>query len=278
MNGIFLIDKPAGMTSFDVIAVLRKKLGIKKIGHTGTLDPNATGLMMILVGKSTKLLPYIDNQTKTYQATMKLGIKTHTGDIWGNVKETKVVIPITESQVQETFKKFTGPQQQIPPMVSAISVNGKRLYEYARQDIEIERLPRNIEVYTLQGKLGMEEIEFIAHCSSGTYIRTLCEDMALDLTNIACMSSLRRIEIGKFKLNQAITLAELDPIHIPWLSEEEVVGLPVIEVYDQTEFKDGKIMSLDSPYDTVILKYEGELVAVYTRQNGSNYRSLRGLW
>lgn len=278
MNGIFLIDKPAGMTSFDVIAVLRKKLGIKKIGHTGTLDPNATGLMMILVGKSTKLLPYIENQTKTYHATMKLGIKTHTGDIWGNVKETKAVIPIMESQVQETFKKFTGPQQQIPPMVSAISVNGKRLYEYARQDIEIERLPRNIEVYTLQGKLGMDEIEFIAHCSSGTYIRTLCEDMALDLNNIACMSSLRRIEIGKFKLNQAITLAELDPIHIPWLSEEEVVGLPVIEVYDQTEFKDGKIMSLESPYDTVILKYEGELVAVYTRQNGSNYRSLRGLW
>lgn len=278
MNGIFLIDKPAGMTSFDVIAVLRKKLGIKKIGHTGTLDPNATGLMMILVGKATKLLPYIDNQTKTYHAQLRFGLKTHTGDIWGEVLETKEVCEVSEKQVQATFKQFLGQQQQMPPMVSAISVNGKRLYEYARQSIEVERKPRTIEIFDLHGHILADGLEFVTHCSSGTYIRTLCEDLAHALNNIASMSYLRRTSIAHFTLQQASNLMDLDPAKLQWLNEEEVIGLPVIEVEDNSRFKDGKTMSFESPYDTVIVKYQGELVAVYSRVSDSTYKSVRGLW
>ena len=146
VNGILLIDKPTDITSFGVVAKVRRKLHIKKIGHTGTLDPNATGLLILLIDKATKLLPYVDYHDKTYEFTMKLGLKTATGDIWGDVIANRNITDIDQDEIDKIAKSFIGVYEQIPPMVSAIKVNGKKLYEYAREDKIIDRKTRSVNL------------------------------------------------------------------------------------------------------------------------------------
>ena len=215
MQGILIINKPQGYTSQDVVSKVKKILNVKKAGHTGTLDPMATGVLPVLIGEYTKLSKYLIEHDKTYVAKLKLGLKTDTGDLEGNVIEEKEFDKsiLERSNVENVLKSFLGKQKQIPPMYSAIKINGKKLYEYAREGIEVEVEPRDIELYKLNLlSIENDEIEFEVSCSKGTYIRVVCEDIAKTLGTIGTMSSLNRTIVDKFNISQAITFEELESI------------------------------------------------------------------
>ena len=201
MNGVIVVDKVKGNTSFDEIRKIRKEYNIKKVGHTGTLDPMATGVLTILVGEATKLSDYLMNHDKEYVATLSLGEKRDTGDSEGKIIETKKVPELNEKYVNETLKSFEGKISQIPPKYSAIKVNGKKLYEYARSGEKIEIKPRKVTIFEINLiEIKENNITFKVHCSKGTYIRTLCEDIAEKLGTVGYMSSLRRTRVGNFTL------------------------------------------------------------------------------
>ena len=195
MDGILIIDKPKGCTSHDIVNILRKELNTKKIGHTGTLDPNATGVLPILVGQATKISKYLIEHDKTYQVEMKLGEETDTLDSEGKIikkQETKV---LDEKKIKEVLNSFIGKQKQIPPIYSAIKINGKKAYEYARKGQEVEIPPREIEIYDIKFiSYSNDTIQFEVKCSKGTYIRTLCKDIAKRTRN--------NIIYEKFKKNK----------------------------------------------------------------------------
>ena len=182
MNGVLIINKPKGYTSHDIVNVVRKKLNTKKVGHTGTLDPDATGVLPILIGTATKISKYLIEHKKIYMATVRLGYKTDTADASGKIiKEDKYFQKIDDKKIEDILASFLGKQKQVPPMYSAIKVDGKKLYEYARDGVEIERAARDIEIYDIEvEKFNVEdnEITFRVKCSKGTYIRTLCETIA----------------------------------------------------------------------------------------------------
>ena len=212
MDGIVIINKEKEYTSHDVVAKVKKILNEKKVGHTGTLDPNATGVLPILLGKGTKLSKYLINHNKIYEATLKLGEKTDTADIEGKITEEKDVKKenLSQENVTKVLKEFIGKSKQVPPMYSAIKVNGKKLYEYARKGQTIEIKPREIEIYGIELlNINNNEISFKVHCSKGTYIRTLCENIAEKLETVGYMKELKRIEVGEFNIENAITLKEL---------------------------------------------------------------------
>ncbi|MGN1301965.1 MAG: tRNA pseudouridine(55) synthase TruB [Clostridia bacterium] len=211
MDGVLIINKPKGFTSHDVVNVLRKALNTKKIGHTGTLDPNATGVLPILIGTATKISKYLIEHDKTYIATLSLGEKTDTGDSEGNIIEKDLNFQnISCKQIRDVLKTFIGKQKQIPPMYSAIKINGKKAYEYARQGQAVQLEPRNIEIYSINLiKAEDKEITFEVSCSKGTYIRTLCEDIAKKLGTIGYMKELTRTSINEFKLENAIAIEEV---------------------------------------------------------------------
>lgn len=213
MDGIIIINKEQDYTSNDVVQIIKKKYN-EKVGHTGTLDPMATGVLPILVGKGTLLSKYLINHDKIYVATLKLGIKTDTGDITGDIiKESKVDESILDKEnVLKVLEEMKGEQEQIPPMYSAIKVNGKKLYEYARKGLTIDIQPRIINIYNtelLNIDMENKEIQFRVSCSKGTYIRTLCEDIAERLGTIGTMSSLNREKVGDFEISEAIKLSEI---------------------------------------------------------------------
>ena len=213
MDGIIIINKEKEYTSHDVVAKVKKILNEKKVGHTGTLDPNATGVLPILLGKGTKLSKYLINHNKIYEATLKLGEKTDTADIEGKIIEEKDVKKenLSEENIVKILQKFIGKSKQVPPMYSAIKVNGKKLYEYARKGQTIEIKPREIEIYSIELlNINNNEITFRVHCSKGTYIRTLCENIAEKLETVGYMKDLKRIEVGEFNIKNAITLKELE--------------------------------------------------------------------
>lgn len=209
MNGLLLIDKPQDFTSQDVVSKVKKILNVKKAGHIGTLDPMATGLLPILIGDYTKISKYLIEHDKTYIAKLKLGIKTDTGDITGKILEKQDVSKI--SNIEEIINSFKGIQKQTPPMYSAIKIDGKKLYEYAREGRKIEVPEREIEIYDIKLLNANDgEIEFMVSCSKGTYIRVLCEDIARALGTIGTMSSLRRIVVDKFSIDDAYTFEKLE--------------------------------------------------------------------
>ena len=211
MNGIILIDKPKEYTSHDVVAVI-KKISKEKVGHTGTLDPNATGVLPLLIGKATGISKHLINHDKTYIATLKLGLKTDTADVEGNVIEEKEVPELSEELVIKALNSMIGKQTQLPPMYSAIKVNGKKLYEYARQGKTVEVKGRDIEIYDmklLELNLKEAEIIFEISCSKGTYIRTVCENVAEKLSTVGYMKELRRIKVGEFDIKDSINIEEI---------------------------------------------------------------------
>jgi len=210
MNGILIINKPKGYTSHDIVNVLRKELNTKKIGHTGTLDPNATGVLPILIGQATKISKYLIEHDKTYIAELKLGEKSSTGDPEGEIVERKNIPNITEKQIENVLKSFIGRQEQIPPIYSSIKINGKKAYEYARKGETVEISPREIEIMNISLiKFEKDTITFEVKCSKGTYIRVLCEDIAKKLGTVGLMSNLIRTEVNNFNIENAYTLEDI---------------------------------------------------------------------
>ena len=211
MNGVILIHKEKDFTSFDVVAVVRKLTGQKKVGHTGTLDPNATGVLPVLLGTATKAQDIIPCHDKRYRADFRFGIATDTLDIWGKVIEQQPS-DITEEQIEGALGSLRGEIEQLPPMYSAVSVGGKRLYQYAREGKEVERRPRKVTVYSLElisfdeaAQSGTLDI----YCSNGTYIRTLIDDLARALGTVGVMTDLVRYEACGYPLDDCMTLDEL---------------------------------------------------------------------
>lgn len=211
MDGVIIINKPKGYTSHDVVNIVRKQLNMKKVGHTGTLDPNATGVLPILVGQATKISKYLIEHKKTYIATIELGEKRDTGDSEGNIIESDSNIKEFDiSIIKQVLQSFLGKQKQIPPMYSAIKLNGKKLYEYARSGQKVKVEPREIEIYKMELiEYKNNRIEFKVECSKGTYIRTLCENIAEKLGTIGYMKELQRTSVDKFKIEDSINLEEL---------------------------------------------------------------------
>ena len=214
MDGIFLINKEKGFTSHDIVNKV-KHIFNEKVGHTGTLDPNATGLLPILIGKGTKLSQYLINHDKEYEVTLKLGVKTDTGDSEGKIlDEQNVDISImNQEKIEKVLTSFIGKQMQTPPIYSAIKVKGKKLYEYARKNIQVDIEPRKIEIYNIFLRCLDENdniIKFKVKCSKGTYIRSLCENIAEKLGTIGYMKELNRIKVGIFDIKSSIKLEELE--------------------------------------------------------------------
>ena len=214
MNGIIVINKEKNWTSNDVVQKI-KGIFHEKVGHTGTLDPLATGVIPILVGKGTQLSKYLINHDKEYIATIKLGYKTSTGDLEGNIVEQKEVLDgmLEKDHVNGVLKQFEGKITQIPPIYSAIKVNGKKLYEYARKSQNVEIPSRNIEIYEIElisiSKEDME-ITYRVHCSKGTYIRTLCEDISEKLGTVGYMKELQRTRVGNFSIQNSLKITDMN--------------------------------------------------------------------
>ena len=210
MDGYLLIDKEQDWTSFDVVAKLRNVLKEKHIGHAGTLDPMATGLLIVMLGKGCKSSDALMHHSKEYVATLRLGTATDTQDIWGNIMSTKSAPDLSDGEMKSCLSSFIGDIQQIPPMYSAIKKNGKKLYEIARRGGEVEREPRPIHVESIE-ILGHEgpDWHLKIQCSSGTYIRTLCNDIGEAVGCGGCMAALRRTKIGKASIENAHKVSEI---------------------------------------------------------------------
>lgn len=218
MNGILIINKSKGYTSHDIVAKVKKITG-KKVGHTGTLDPLATGVLPLLIGKGTLCSKYLINHNKTYKVLLKLGIKKSTGDEEGDIVQEEIVDEeiLNEKNVKTVLESFLGEQEQIPPIYSAIKVNGKKLYEYARKGQKVEIQPRKITIYDIELlKIDKEnkEIQYEVSCSKGTYIRSLCEDIAKKMSTVGYMKELQRTKVGTFSIEQSIAVEDLNEKNI----------------------------------------------------------------
>ncbi len=216
MEGILLVDKPRDHTSHDVVARLRGKLQMRRVGHAGTLDPMATGLLIILVGKATRVSQYLISLDKEYEGTIELGKVTDTQDADGEVMETRPVPPLTEAEVKAAIGGFLGDQYQLPPMYSAIKVDGVPLYRSARKGEEIVREPRFIRVKSWEvTRFASPQIDFRLRCTKGTYVRTLAHDLGQKLGCGAHLAALRRTATEKFTVSQALTLEQIQALTLP---------------------------------------------------------------
>ena len=279
MDGMIVIRKEKGYTSHDVVAKLRGILHMKKIGHTGTLDPDAEGVLPVALGKATRLVDLITDKEKTYEAVMRLGVVTDTQDMSGTVLSQVSELNITEEELRTVIASFVGDYMQVPPMYSALKVNGKKLYELAREGKTVERKARPVHFYEIEIlEISLPLVRFRVTCSKGTYIRTLCHDIGEKLGCGAAMETLLRTKVGKFTLDGAITLAEAEAamqsgeIGNKILGIEEILaeyprvcctkegdrllanGNPLVQALVDAEEKDGWVRMCNS---------EGNFVGVY---------------
>ena len=281
MNGMLLIDKSAQMTSFEVIAKLRRISGQKRIGHTGTLDPQATGLLIVLMGTATKLVPFLDYQQKYYQAVIQFGLDSDTYDLDGKVIEYPAEKTPSISEIEKIIPFFEGKQTQYPPIYSAIKVNGKKLYEYARKDQEVTIKPRTVEI------AAIEIIDYTDHkltlnisCGKGTYIRSLAHDLGQKLGVHSLLASLRRTQIGNYKVKDAYKLEDLPPLlegiklYTPYeiLSDQTIIDYP-----DPSKIFNGLKIKLDCTEKNIFISNQKEIIAAYTLKEDGYYHCVRGL-
>lgn len=248
LSGIINVYKEKGYTSFDVVAKLRGILKTKKIGHTGTLDPDAEGVLPVCLGKATKVCDLLTDKDKEYEAVILLGTVTDTQDITGEILIQKQVT-VTEAEVQDAVLSFIGDYMQIPPMYSALKVNGKKLCDLAREGITVERAARPVKILDIEIlKVELPRVHMRVTCSKGTYIRTLCQDIGEKLGCGACMESLLRTRVSQFDVKDALRLSEIEK-----LVAEESLGLP------KEEWKSGQFSFLQAT-DAVFLQYDGTVV------------------
>lgn len=266
MDGILVINKPREYTSHDIVAITRKKVQ-EKVGHTGTLDPNATGVLPLLIGKGTQISKYLINHDKVYEATLKLGISTDTQDSQGKIVQQQEVKNYTIENINQVLNSFIGEQQQVPPMYSAIKINGKKLYEYARKGKSIDVPARTITIYSMTLKKYKEnEIVFEVACSKGTYIRTLCVEIAERLGTIGHMKELNRKQVGQFNLENAITIDEVKQKEKVWI-DTKIISIEqlfkekekiVLEENQETPFLNGVKINIQKMDD---------IYRIYTKDN-----------
>lgn len=279
MDGILIIDKPAGITSHDVVARVRRALQTKRVGHTGTLDPFATGVMVVLVGRATRLAQFLDKDEKEYEAVMKFGFETDTGDITGTPKpETQNQQPITIADVEAVLPQFIGNIDQTPPMYSAKKVDGKKLYEHARKGETIERKPVSITITSLRVSVppamaggsnsSLDTAVLQVACSAGTYIRTLAEDIARAAGSAAHLTELRRTKAGRFAIDQSTSLDDVSEDKLRSI-DLAVERLPSITLSADRTAKTKQGMStrifetdLKDGDKVRMLSEEGELIAI----------------
>ena len=272
MNGIILINKKRGCTSHDVVYKIKKLLN-EKVGHTGTLDPMAEGVLPLLVGKGTLCSKYLINHDKIYKVKLQLGKKTSTADIEGDVIQEKEVTEkmLDRTNVENVLKSFIGKQKQIPPIYSAIKVNGKKLYEYARKGEQVEIKPRDIEIYEIELldiDIVNKTIEYNVHCSKGTYIRSLCEDIAKKLGTIGFMRNVQRTQVGEFNIKDTIMIEDLEKN----INNKEIIDKHFISI--ERLFKNKDIINLDNRKLELFLngvklteKFKDEIYRIYNNNN-----------
>lgn len=272
MNGVLIVNKPMDFTSFDAVAVARKATRQKKIGHCGTLDPNATGVLPVLLGVATKAQDILPNHDKEYVAELKFGVKTDTLDIWGTVLKEEISA-VTKAQFEEILKDFTGEIMQVPPMYSALKQNGKRLYDLARQGIEVKREARPVTIYSLTAEDFSEEnqtAKIRVSCSKGTYIRSLIDDLGSALGTCAAMTALQRTSACGFSLKDALSIDELKA-----MTPEDISArlLPIERLFDAyrevtvspaqaTRFSNGGALGLERLRNLPKEAADGEILRV----------------
>lgn len=226
IHGVLNVYKEKGYTSHDVVAKLRGIVGQKKIGHTGTLDPDAVGVLPVCLGRATKLCDMLTEKDKIYETVVLLGKETDTQDITGNVLRTGDVREISEETVRDAVRSFVGEYDQIPPMYSALKVNGKKLYELAREGKVVERKPRRVEIYDIEIlDVRLPRIHMQVHCSKGTYIRTLCHDIGRKLGCGACMEELKRTKVSSFLVEDSLTLSEIESLRDAGKLPEHIIPI-----------------------------------------------------
>ncbi len=276
LDGILVIDKPAGMTSHDVIATLRRKYRQKKFGHTGTLDPDASGVLVILAGKAAKCLQFLPDTDKEYIAELALGSETDTDDASGMVVRTAPVN--RDFSLDQELKKFEGPLHQQVPTTSAKKIAGRKLMDYQRKGQEVPAVYTDVTIYDTE-VLDEDDLRFRVSCSSGTYIRALCRDLARATGNCGHMKSLRRTRAGGFTLEQAEELdADCHTIHPIERVLETIPAADSAQV-DLSDIRNGRHIRLNTPDDRVlVLDSEGHALAVYDRDHGDVFACARGLW
>ena len=279
MNGIFLINKEANWTSFDICAKVKRLFNTKKVGHSGTLDPFAEGLMIVCLGQATKIIPFLEHYNKTYLATIKLGEETDTLDNTGNIIDKKDVLNYSLEEIKNVLNSFLGKSQQIPPMYSALKHDGVPLYSLAREGIELERKPRDIEIFSIELiEYNKPFLTFKCKVSKGTYIRTLAKDIAIKLSTVGHLVKLIRTNIDKFDLNMAKKVNELtinDSISIV-----EMLTLPTLIVDNEIEKKirNGNKLSLQGKNMLLLINEKKEALAIYEKKEDGYYYSKRGLF
>ena len=272
MDGILVIDKPLGVTSHDMVSFTRRLFGIKKVGHTGTLDPAATGVLPICIGKATKAADMLTASDKGYTAQMVLGMTTDTLDAEGEIL-TEQPVSVTREEFENAIMSFVGEIEQIPPMFSAIKQGGKKLYELAREGISVERKPRSVEIFSIEiHEIDMENYTatFSVHCSKGTYIRTLCEDIGMNLGCGAYMNTLRRIKSAGFTLSDSYTREALTVMKENGTLLDAVIPIDrVFEEYDKVVLDD--FLAAKAKNGIRIRKKglnEGQMYRVYGKTDG----------
>ena len=275
MNGIVIVDKPQGWTSQDVTARLRRVFSTRRIGHGGTLDPMATGVLPVFVGRATRAVEFFEHAEKTYEATLRLGMKTDTQDITGTVLEERPVT-VTEQDILNVLPAFRGEILQIPPMYSALKVNGQKLYDLARKGKEVERQPRPITIHELELlHFDGQDARIRVCCSKGTYIRTLCEDMGEKLGCLGCMAALRRTRAGEYTIEKAVPLQTLlnaeNPEQYLLSMDSPFLGYPAVTLSENQEkrCRNGNAFTLRVP-DGTYRAYgkNGEFLMLARVENG----------
>ena len=285
-DGFLFIDKQVDWTSRDICNKASHILNIKKVGHTGTLDPFATGLLILAFGSASKAIPFLEELNKTYIAELSFGKKTNTGDLTGEIIEEKPIISLEKEFIKDTLNSFLGESEQIPPMTSAIHVNGKKLYELAHKGIEIERKPRKITVFEIS-LISYEDdkIIFSAKVSKGTYLRTLGEDIATRLGTVGHLSALRRVKIANYSIQNAKTIDQISEQDL--IPIDEILGQVMDKIFvdssNTSKIKNGVSFNknefgLIKTENVIFVDRETKLPLAIYRLDGDKLTCLRGLW
>lgn len=274
MDGVLLVNKEEGLSSFDVVRKIKKALNTKKVGHCGTLDPLATGLLVVTVGKALKISRFLESDEKEYIATIKLGERTATLDREGEIIEKKDVSSFTKEDIESVFKSLIGVIKQKPPIYSAVSVNGKRLYEYARENLEVEIKEREIEIKKLELlDYSNDSLTYKVVCSKGTYVRVLCETIANKLNNIGYMTYLKRTRIGKLLVEDSYSLSQIENNEYKLIDiESSLTNFVVLVAKDRDLYKacNGNVLDFYIEGNVLVIDESREPIALYEGDKENN--------